>query len=78
MDSANRGAAPRLSRKRSRGASDAVASSPAAASSPMPASPPAFGIAHGRDDDDDIEEDAEVQDDIIRVHRPLPLPSPGV
>jgi DNA replication licensing factor MCM2 len=30
----------------------------------MPSSPPAFNIAHGGDDDDDIEEDAEVQDDL--------------
>jgi DNA replication licensing factor MCM2 len=30
----------------------------------MPSSPPAFNIAHGGDDDDDIEEDAEIQDDI--------------
>ncbi|XDG04649.1 hypothetical protein ABKA04_004264 [Annulohypoxylon sp. FPYF3050] len=63
MDSANRGAAPRASRKRSRtGGGDA--SSSVAASSPMPSSPPAFNIAHGGDDDDDIEEDAEIQDDL--------------
>ncbi|RYP90039.1 hypothetical protein DL770_003819 [Monosporascus sp. CRB-9-2] len=62
MDSANRGAAPRSSRKRARTGGDA--SSPIAASSPMPSSPPAFNIAHGGDDDDDIEEDAEIQDDI--------------
>ena len=30
----------------------------------MPSSPPAFNIAHGGDDDDDIEEEAEVQDDL--------------
>jgi DNA replication licensing factor MCM2 len=30
----------------------------------MPSSPPAFNIAHGGDDDDDIEEDVEIQDDI--------------
>jgi DNA replication licensing factor MCM2 len=30
----------------------------------MPSSPPAFSIAHGGDDDDDIEETAEVQDDL--------------
>ncbi|ROV89055.1 hypothetical protein VSDG_08733 [Cytospora chrysosperma] len=39
-------------------------SSVAAASSPMPSSPPAFNIAHGGDDDDDIEDEAEIQDDI--------------
>ena len=65
MDSANRGAPPRLSRKRSRGTADDAASSLGAPSSPMlPSSPPAFPVAHGRDDDD-IEEDAdEIQDDI--------------
>ncbi|KAI2601984.1 MCM-domain-containing protein [Hypoxylon sp. NC1633] len=62
MESANRGALPRASRKRSRTGGDA--SSSAAASSPMPSSPPAFNIAHGGDDDDDIEEEAEVQDDL--------------
>ncbi|OTB02799.1 hypothetical protein M426DRAFT_322394 [Hypoxylon sp. CI-4A] len=62
MDSANRGAAPRGNRKRSRTGGDA--SSSVAASSPMPSSPPAFNIAHGGDDDDDIEEEAEVQDDL--------------
>jgi len=30
----------------------------------MPSSPPAFNIAHGGDDEDDIEEDAEIQDDL--------------
>ncbi len=30
----------------------------------MPSSPPAFNIAHGGDDDDDIEEEVEIQDDI--------------
>src|SRR3569833_1459052 len=64
MDSANRGAPPRLNRKRSRGTADDGGSSVAAASSPMPSSPPAFDIAHGRDDDDDIDEEAEIQDDI--------------
>lgn len=62
MDSANRGSAPRSSRKRSRAGGDA--SSSIAASSPMPSSPPAFNIAHGGDDDDDIEEEAEIQDDL--------------
>lgn len=62
MDSANRGVAPRSNRKRSRTGGDA--SSSVAASSPMPSSPPAFNIAHGGDDEDDIEEEAEVQDDL--------------
>ncbi|KAI1104340.1 MCM-domain-containing protein [Jackrogersella minutella] len=62
MDSANHGATPRASRKRSRTGGEA--SSSVAASSPMPSSPPAFNIAHGGDDDDDIEEEAEVQDDL--------------
>ncbi|XXH03329.1 hypothetical protein Hte_009727 [Hypoxylon texense] len=62
MDSANRGAAPRSNRKRSRTGGDG--SSSVAASSPMPSSPPAFNIVHGGDDDDDIEEEAEVQDDL--------------
>ncbi|KAI0377303.1 DNA replication licensing factor mcm2 [Hypomontagnella monticulosa] len=62
MDSANRGAPPRASRKRSRTGGDA--SSSVAASSPMPSSPPAFNIAHGGDDDDDIEEEVEIQDDL--------------
>ncbi|EOO03501.1 putative dna replication licensing factor mcm2 protein [Phaeoacremonium minimum UCRPA7] len=61
--SANRGLAPRASRKRSRGGDDAT-SSVAAASSPMASSPPAFNIAHGGDDDEDIEEDVEIQDDL--------------
>ncbi|KAI1331695.1 MCM-domain-containing protein [Xylariaceae sp. FL0255] len=62
MDSANRGAAPRGNRKRSRTNGDA--SSSVAASSPMPSSPPGFNIAHGGDDDDDIEEEPEIQDDL--------------
>ncbi|KAI1398306.1 MCM-domain-containing protein [Hypoxylon fuscum] len=62
MDSANRGTAPRASRKRSRTGGDGDSS--VAASSPMPSSPPAFNIAHGGDDEDDIEEEAEVQDDL--------------
>ncbi|KAI0153721.1 DNA replication licensing factor mcm2 [Pestalotiopsis sp. NC0098] len=63
MSSANRGAAaPRGNRKRARTGGDA--SSSVAASSPMPSSPPAFNIAHGGDDEDDIEEEAEIQDDI--------------
>ncbi|KAJ9141705.1 DNA helicase [Pleurostoma richardsiae] len=63
-ESANRGPAPRSSRKRSRGAGDDATSSVAAPSSPMASSPPAFNIAHGGDDDDDIEEEAEIQDDL--------------
>ncbi|KIH90440.1 minichromosome maintenance protein 2 [Sporothrix brasiliensis 5110] len=65
MASGNRGAAPRLNRKRSRGAADDGGSSAGAASSPIPSSPPGFDIVHGQDDDnDDIEEDVEIQDDI--------------
>ncbi len=64
MDSANRGATPRQNRKRNHGAIDDAASSVAAATSPVASSPPAFDIAHGRDDDDDIEEEAEIQDDL--------------
>ncbi|KAI0470652.1 MCM-domain-containing protein [Xylariaceae sp. FL0804] len=60
MDSANRGAPARSSRKRSRTGGDG---SSVAASSPMPSSPPAFNISHGGDEDDDIEEEAEIQDD---------------
>lgn len=30
----------------------------------MPSSPPAFSIAHGGDEEDDIEEEAEIQDDL--------------
>ncbi|EPE06658.1 dna replication licensing factor mcm2 [Ophiostoma piceae UAMH 11346] len=63
MSSGNRGAGPRVSRKRSRAADDG-ASSVGAASSPIASSPPGFDIAHGRDDDDDIEEDIDIQDDI--------------
>ncbi|KAL2019731.1 hypothetical protein VTK56DRAFT_9268 [Thermocarpiscus australiensis] len=65
---ANRGttATPaRANRKRARTNGDDAASSAVGASSPiMPSSPPAFNIAHGADEDDDIEEDAEIQDDI--------------
>ncbi|KAH8177818.1 MCM2/3/5 family protein [Sarocladium implicatum] len=66
--SANRGLGPRANRKRSRTGGDG--SSPMApGSSPMPSSPPAaFNIAHGGDDDDDIEEEAdEIQDDLDDV-----------
>ncbi|KAH7121950.1 MCM2/3/5 family-domain-containing protein [Dactylonectria estremocensis] len=63
--SANRRSDPRSSRKRSRGGGDDGASSVGLGSSPMPSSPPAeFNIAHGGDDDDDIEEEAQVQDDL--------------
>ncbi|KAK8096463.1 minichromosome maintenance protein 2 [Apiospora kogelbergensis] len=62
MDSANRGVAPRANRKRARTAADV--SSPMAASSPMPSSPPAFPIAHGGDDDEDMEDEPEIQDDL--------------
>ncbi|KAI1820443.1 MCM-domain-containing protein [Xylaria intraflava] len=63
MDSANRGAPARSSRKRSRTGGDA--SSSVAASSPMPSSPPAFNISHGGDDDDDdIEDEPEIQDEL--------------
>src|SRR5699024_443500 len=61
--SANRSPA-RSSRKRARGGDDG-ASSVGLGSSPMPSSPPAeFNIAHGNDDDDDIEEDVQIQDDL--------------
>ncbi|KXX81916.1 DNA replication licensing factor mcm2 [Madurella mycetomatis] len=64
--SANRGVTPsRTGRKRARTNGDDAPSSVGHASSPiMPSSPPAFNIAHGGDDDDDIEEEAEIQDDI--------------
>lgn len=62
MGSANRGPPARSSRKRSRTGGDA--SSSVAASSPMPSSPPAFNIAHGGDDDDEIEDETEIQDDL--------------
>ncbi|KAI2640192.1 MCM-domain-containing protein [Xylaria nigripes] len=62
MASANRGAPPRSSRKRSRTGGDA---SSVAASSPMPSSPPGFNMSHGGDDiDDEIEEEPEIQDDL--------------
>ncbi|EFX02877.1 DNA replication licensing factor mcm2 [Grosmannia clavigera kw1407] len=64
MASANRGAAPRLSRKRARGVADDGVSPAAMGSSPMPSSPPGFDIAHGRDDDDDIEEALDIEDNI--------------
>ncbi|KAK3378117.1 MCM2/3/5 family-domain-containing protein [Podospora didyma] len=66
MSSANRGIAPgRANRKRARTNGSDVGSSVAAASSPMmPSSPPAFPIAHGVDDDDEVEEDVEIEDDL--------------
>ena len=65
--SGNRGLPPnRAGRKRARADGEDVSSPAGAASSPiMPSSPPAFNIAHGGDEDDDIEEDAEIQDDDI-------------
>ncbi|KAK3942269.1 DNA replication licensing factor mcm2 [Diplogelasinospora grovesii] len=64
MSSGNRGMAPRANRKRSRTNGDDGGSSVAASSPMMPSSPPAFNIAHGGDEEDDIEEEAEVQDDL--------------
>ncbi|PMB72722.1 DNA replication licensing factor mcm2 [Beauveria bassiana] len=61
----NRGAASRSTRKRSRTGGDDATSSVGVGSSPMPSSPPApFSIAHGVEDDDEIEEEREIQDDI--------------
>ncbi|PHH91431.1 hypothetical protein CDD83_525 [Cordyceps sp. RAO-2017] len=61
--SANRGAPPRSNRKRARTGGDDAAD---LGSSPMPSSPPAtpFDMAHGVEDDDEVEEEAEIQDDI--------------
>ncbi|KAK3359172.1 MCM2/3/5 family-domain-containing protein [Lasiosphaeria hispida] len=62
--SANRGTTPRGNRKRSRTNGDDGGSSIAAVSSPMmPSSPPAF-MAHGGDEEDEIEEEVELQDDL--------------
>ncbi|XWW93304.1 hypothetical protein V2A60_001236 [Cordyceps javanica] len=62
--SGNRGAS-RGGRKRSRTGGDDATSSVGPGSSPMPSSPPApFNIAHGVEDDDEIEEEQEIQDDI--------------
>ncbi|KAI0148811.1 MCM-domain-containing protein [Xylariaceae sp. FL1272] len=69
MDSANRGAPQRSSRKRARTGGDT--SSSVAASSPMPSSPPGFNMAHGADDDDDIEEEPEIQDDLDELEEEL-------
>ncbi|ATY61580.1 DNA replication licensing factor mcm2 [Cordyceps militaris] len=63
--SGNRGAASHGGRKRSRTGGDDGTSPVGLVSSPMPSSPPApFAIAHGIDDNDDIEEEQEIQDDI--------------
>ncbi|KAG6150434.1 MCM DNA helicase complex subunit [Claviceps purpurea] len=60
-----RSGAARSSRKRSRNDGGDAASSVGLGSSPMPSSPPgAFGIAHGVDDDDDLDDEPEIQDDI--------------
>ncbi|OHE95260.1 MCM2/3/5 family protein [Colletotrichum orchidophilum] len=61
--SANRGLASQSSRKRGRTNGD-DGSSIAPTSSPMPSSPPAPFMAHGGDDDEDIEDEAEIQDDL--------------
>ncbi|KAI3548271.1 MCM2/3/5 family protein [Colletotrichum abscissum] len=61
--SANRGLATQSSRKRGRTNGD-DGSSIGPASSPMPSSPPAPFMAHGGDDDEDIEDEAEIQDDL--------------
>ncbi|KAK2012768.1 MCM2/3/5 family protein [Colletotrichum eremochloae] len=60
--SANRGTPARSSRKRGRTNGD-DGSSAVPGSSPMPSSPPAPLMAHGGDDDEDIEDEAEIQDD---------------
>ncbi|KFH41497.1 DNA replication licensing factor-like protein [Hapsidospora chrysogenum ATCC 11550] len=65
--SANRGPPARSNRKRSRTTDGDGASSVGLGSSPMPSSPPMAPIAHGGDDDDDIEDEAEIQDDIDDV-----------
>ncbi|RFU74400.1 dna replication licensing factor mcm2 [Trichoderma arundinaceum] len=63
--SANRGSAPRSGRKRPRSDGDDVSTPGALSSSPLPSSPPdPFNIAHGVDEDEDIEEEAEIHDSI--------------
>ncbi|KAH9228857.1 hypothetical protein K456DRAFT_1741335 [Colletotrichum gloeosporioides 23] len=62
--SANRGVPERASRKRGRGNGDDGTSSIAAPSSPLASSPPAPFVAHGGDDDEDIEDDPEILDDL--------------
>ncbi|EKJ67895.1 hypothetical protein FPSE_11904 [Fusarium pseudograminearum CS3096] len=54
----------RPNRKRSRTGGDDGPSPAGMASSPMPSSPPEFNMAHGVEDDDDIEEEVMIQDDI--------------
>ncbi|RDA84720.1 hypothetical protein CP532_5251 [Ophiocordyceps camponoti-leonardi (nom. inval.)] len=64
--SANRGIRPRSSLKRSRDDGSSPAGGPG--SDHVPSSPPVpFNMAHGADDDDEIEEEAEIQDDIDDV-----------
>ena len=70
MSSANRGTANRNRRKRSREPDDNLPSGPGASSpaDDMRSSPPAaYRIQHGGDDDDDIEDDAEIPLDIDDV-----------
>ncbi|KAF6819519.1 MCM2/3/5 family protein [Colletotrichum sojae] len=64
FSSANRGIPTRSSRKRSRTNGDDGTSSIAPGSSPMPSSPPAPFVGPGGEDDDDIDEEAEIQDDL--------------
>ncbi|KAG8676741.1 MCM DNA helicase complex subunit [Fusarium poae] len=54
----------RPNRKRSRTGGDDGPSPANMASSPMPSSPPEFNMAHGVEDDDDIEEEVLIEDDI--------------
>ncbi|GKU04041.1 unnamed protein product [Fusarium langsethiae] len=54
----------RPNRKRSRTGGDDGPSPAGMASSPMPSSPPEFNMAHGVEDDDDIEEEVMIEDDI--------------
>ncbi|PHH59040.1 hypothetical protein CDD81_3845 [Ophiocordyceps australis] len=63
--SANRGPARRDKRKRLRNGADDAASSVGPDSSQMPSSPPGpFNVAHGADEEEDMEAEAEIQDDI--------------
>ncbi|KAG8353776.1 DNA replication licensing factor mcm2 [Fusarium venenatum] len=54
----------RPNRKRSRTGGHDGPSPANMASSPMPSSPPEFNMAHGVEDDDDIEEEVLIEDDI--------------
>ncbi|RGP67528.1 minichromosome maintenance 2 [Fusarium longipes] len=54
----------RPNRKRSRTGGSDGPSPGGMAESPMPSSPPEFNMAHGVEDDDDIEEDVLIEDDI--------------